>query len=320
MKESKEYPGYFVVPELSGRNDKKLLINRDGVLRKADDGFVYKSYQTNWGYLVAGGYAIHNLLALTFLEPSENPEATVVNHKDGDKTNNDIDNLEWTTYSGNAEHAYATGLRSDNTPVLSRNESTEEIIHHYSMQECARYIGVNAAYVYRWVRAQGSVNTPKGEYTFIYADSEWPVKKDQGFSNQVKPLIGERLSDGKLFLFDSLVDAAYYADCNYRNLVAQLSRYPDSPYKGWIYRRYDDPRFDKLREAATQVKREKKSWQRTVRKPIPVRVTFNDTGVTREYESAEILASELGVSKNTLQKGVYVGNGTWRNLTLTYLR
>jgi NUMOD4 motif/HNH endonuclease len=51
---------------------------------------------------------VHRLVALAFIGPP--PQAHLVNHKDGNKANNHVSNLEWTTYSGNARHALALGL------------------------------------------------------------------------------------------------------------------------------------------------------------------------------------------------------------------
>jgi hypothetical protein len=57
---------------------------------------------------IVGTFRLHRLIAETFLP---NPESLkVVNHKDGNKLNNILSNLEWTTYSGNALHAKETGL------------------------------------------------------------------------------------------------------------------------------------------------------------------------------------------------------------------
>lgn len=51
---------------------------------------------------------VHRLIALTFISnPKDKPE---VNHKDGNKLNNYINNLEWVTASENQKHAYKIGL------------------------------------------------------------------------------------------------------------------------------------------------------------------------------------------------------------------
>lgn len=53
---------------------------------------------------------VHRLVAQCFIaNPNDYPE---VNHKDGNKENNSIDNLEWCTRSQNNKHAFETGLRS----------------------------------------------------------------------------------------------------------------------------------------------------------------------------------------------------------------
>ena len=55
-------------------------------------------------------FRIHRLVAESFISnPTGHPQ---VNHKDGNKTNNHVNNLEWTDNSGNLKHAYKLGLRT----------------------------------------------------------------------------------------------------------------------------------------------------------------------------------------------------------------
>lgn len=70
-----------------------------------------------YGYLVVNlhikgkqkQFRVHRMVAMTFLK---NPKhLSQVNHIDGDKTNNDITNLEWCTPKANTRHAIRTGLR-----------------------------------------------------------------------------------------------------------------------------------------------------------------------------------------------------------------
>ena len=51
--------------------------------------------------------AIHRLVAIAFIDNPDNlPE---VNHIDGNKLNNSVDNLEWCSRSQNMKHAYSIG-------------------------------------------------------------------------------------------------------------------------------------------------------------------------------------------------------------------
>lgn len=62
---------------------------------------------------------LHRLVALTFIDnPGNLPQ---VNHKDTDKLNNHVDNLEWISNEGNMQHAFKNGIykERDKTTILN---------------------------------------------------------------------------------------------------------------------------------------------------------------------------------------------------------
>lgn len=64
--------------------------------------------------------AIHRLLALLFIPNELN--LPCVNHKDGNKLNNDLNNLEWVTYSQNNQHAFDMKLKIANNPFGTKSK------------------------------------------------------------------------------------------------------------------------------------------------------------------------------------------------------
>lgn len=90
---------------------------------------------------------VHRLVAEAFIEPIKG--FNFVNHKDGNKLNNNIDNLEWATPLTNSQHASKNNLLSvgiDRKNSKLNNEKVLFILNNcdsISPAQMARIIGVS---------------------------------------------------------------------------------------------------------------------------------------------------------------------------------
>jgi len=108
----KDVVGYEGIYQISSIGRLKRLA---GVGCKSER--ILKSKVGNRGYYchplsskcIVKTFTIHRLMAHAFIPNPENKAE--VNHIDGNKTNNNLSNLEWVTKSENQQHAYDIGLK-----------------------------------------------------------------------------------------------------------------------------------------------------------------------------------------------------------------
>ena len=153
--------------------DPRIMVSNMGYVVSCKRGAPHplKVSYTNSGYQKVGAVhaspqLVHRMVAETWIDNPDPTYYTQVNHINGNKDDNRVENLEWVTPGENLRHAYRTGLKkgyAKGTPI--RIPETGEVFE--SISECARRIGGNPGHIAHCLA--GKRSTHRG-YHFEYVD------------------------------------------------------------------------------------------------------------------------------------------------------
>ena len=135
-KDIEGYEGCYQVSNEGNLRSLDRVVKGKNKINKTLKGRSLKSTVTAYGYKAVvfrkngkkENFRTHRLVAQSFLNNVE--KKPLINHIDGDKTNNVVSNLEWCTDSENMKHAFATGLKEPSNP--NKNGLTQGSKHHNS--------------------------------------------------------------------------------------------------------------------------------------------------------------------------------------------
>jgi hypothetical protein len=113
--------------------DKTYFVSNLGRFKNSY-GTIMDNYKVNKNgyirvYIYKKTFALHRLVALTFLGNPENIEQ--VNHKDGNKLNNSVQNLEWCTNKENQIHKFQNSLGNNHTRKIGQYDLNNIFIKKY---------------------------------------------------------------------------------------------------------------------------------------------------------------------------------------------
>lgn len=175
----------------------------------------------------------HRLVALAFLDNPKNKKE--VNHKDGNKLNNCIDNLEWVTSSENKQHAIDNELKK-HKPVFCFTKNKQLVAKYLSIQTAAGAAKISSELIAQELNKEEKTLT--GGFYWSY-DKVLGKTKNYPNTGKAKP-VNQYDKNGKFIMTYPSTGIAAKAVNGTNSHIGECCRGKVKSYKGFIWKYVED--------------------------------------------------------------------------------
>jgi len=221
--------------------DKKYFVSNLGRFKNSC-GIIMDNYKTNENgyirvYILNKTFALHRIIALTFIQNNENKEQ--VNHKDGNKKNNNVNNLEWVTNKENQMHKYQAGLGNNFTrKIIQFDLNMKQIKIHNSIAGAARELNISKGNIQGVLRKYR--NTAGGFIWKYIDDNNIDYNQKITINSNIGRKVGQYdINMNLVCIHNSLEDAGRKVNINKNNICGVIHNFRKTS-GGFIWKYLDD--------------------------------------------------------------------------------
>lgn len=287
---------------------------------------------------------LHVLLAETFIEKPQSVLKLVVNHKDGNKENHSLENLEWVTYAENNVHAFETGLRQDNKRTTVIDLFNNTVFKFRSIQEAGKWLDLTGGAVLHRIKAGRALAKLEyykytdpviyGRFLVDYEDDTWTDKLDSLNSCKLTGLVsnGEievvavNLKTEQAFIYKDAETCGLELNVSYGIVIKSCENFkrkvPRPSVIGdfaFVYAK-DLVSVDRLKKLINEYTNLRASYKSGGKKPLMVIATNKTTNESFTYDSLEICATSIGSTKASLKQAILTRGGFYKEWFIKYLK
>lgn len=324
-KECVKHPGYYHVPD----ND-VVVVSPDIKFINLLTGKLITAGQVNgfWkiscrAYGKTLNWYVHRLVARTFVNKprkyaDKDYDELEVSHKNGDKSDNEIDNLEWLTPAENANH-HLDHFSDNYHKVLAKHVITGGIKEFPTTVACSKIFEVSNKRLRRHLKSKQAGARTRHWYVFKYDDgSDWPeLKEEQKQENTWDMTFGiwyaKCEQSGKVYFNKTLQELCEALGLTYSQAQEGFKNCRDDKrYSGFVFWYDDRPIADVLDDTPFV-----KPKPEGIRAPMKIKVLQGN--IETVYDSSIKAGKALDVSPTTVTYAIKNKQGRLKDYIVSYI-